>query len=315
MNAASSLTAALLVVALSLGAARVAAAGEDDLGTLIADLLSGTGKRADRAIERLRYLGPDRAGPPLRTLLQSPDTAARIAASAALVLVRDPAAAPALAQALSDEDWEVRRNAAQALASVRARHQARALEGPLARDPNLRVRKACATALGDLGAGGPALARAAVRDASLEVRLLALDALAKGMDAKNAVQIRPLLKDGSGLVRFGTARALAWMGDGAARPFLDGAVRGDPENARRAVTVLGDVPKPWAVELLVVALAGEETVRFAAAEALARRGDRRAIPVLVAVSRGHHEGSQRASAALDALGVPPAERVPSADAP
>jgi len=288
------------------------AASADDPEVLVRDIVAGPGLRADRAAERLRFLGPERAGPLLRPLLSNPQARVREAASAALVVVRDRASEPALRLCLDDEDWEVRRNCAQALGNLRSRPAGSALARHLEADSNVRVRKACATALGETGARGEALAKAARRDAELEVRLAALDALAKSPGLRESgsekvdAMLQALLSDASEMVRFGAARALAWRGAAAGRTFLAGAVRGaDGEKSRRAVSILADVPNPWAGELLAGASASPDAdTRFEAARALARRGDARGRAALHAMAgeRGASADAVRARKALESLG-------------
>lgn len=299
---------ALLAAAPARGAPAVE---EPELAALLATLVRGSPGEASRAAERLRYLGPSRAGPALRTLLASDDVRTRVAASAALVIVRDPRSAAALAGRLVDDEWEVRRNAADALSALRARSSVSALEKCVLEDRHARVRRSCVRALGEIGGGARALARCAGHDGELELRLAALDALAKRMDRGAAPALRPLLRDGSGLVRFAAARALAWMGDAAGRSFLAAeAVSADPEHSRRAVQVLADVPKSWALDQLARALASTDLpTRHAAAVGLAKRGDARGGRQLARLSLQVAGEEQRlATRACDDLGWSPEER-------
>lgn len=274
-------------------------------------LLHGRPGQADQAIERLRYLGPGRAGAALRGLLKSPSTQARIRASDALVRVVDPGSAAALAEALAtDEDWEVRRNSADALGALVAKSQRKALETALRVDTNRRVRKSSALALGRVGSAGKALTRAAAVDPDLEVRLAALDALSRAFDRAAVAPARKLLTDPSSMVQFGAARALAWNGDAAGRKFLEQALASDDEEgARRSVVVLADLPKPWASDLLLAASSRDSELGFEAARALARRDDERGLRALVRIELGDGELAAAASAALDELGIEEARRM------
>ncbi len=295
-----------LLVALTLAAASPAFA-RDDLDTLLSQVAAGPGAVREHAIDRLAYLGPHQAGPGLIVLLQSPSESARVGASEALVVVRVPMAAVALRAALADEDWEVRRNAAQALGALASPGAGRRLAKALLHDAEVQVRLACAAALARTGGGGWALARAAARDPSLEVRLTALDALAHRPAPSQAPHLWPLLADRTGLVRFAAARALAWSGDRRGRAFLARALFGrDSDDRARAVTVLADSPTRWARDQLAHALATKD-IALAAASALATRGDRRGIVALVRMSEGGPEASA-ALAKLDELNVPLAER-------
>lgn len=281
----------------------------DEVARLLRDLLSG-GSAAQAATERLRFLGPDRAGPPLRALLNGDSVPARIAASAALALVRDPGSTASLVEHLSDEDWEVRRNCANALGVLKARSAGKGLVKALDGDPQTRVRKAAALALGEVGGAAGSLGRAAKADRELEVRLAALDALARSMDPSANPAVRPLLRDASGFVRFAAARALAWTGDASARAFLSSELSApEAESRQRAITVLSDVPRSWAGDLLARALDTEDADSAdAAAQALARRGDRRGIGHLARVEAEGGARGTKAGAALDGLGVALEER-------
>jgi HEAT repeat protein len=290
------------VAALLVGAT-ARADGADELPGLLRALVSGSVGESNHAIDRLRYLGPGVAGPPLRALLTTGDERAREAASSALVAIHDKGSAEALEHALKDEDWEVRRNAVNALANLKARHATHAIEDMLKSDEQVRVRKACVPALAALNGSTTVLAGAAVGDAALEVRLAALDALAHAMDRHVAGKLRPLLDDTSSLIRFAAARALAWQDDKAARKFLTEALdSGDPEQAHRAVTALSDVPSTWAVDLLAHMLEGDdEQVGCDAAAALARREDPRGAHYLLKVATSGGPQAQKAQSWLDQL--------------
>lgn len=292
-----------------LGVPRVGAA--DEVQEQLHLLLNGRPGQVDQAIERLRYLGPGRAGGALRALLKSPSTSARIRASDALVRVIDPGSAHALAEALAtDEDWEVRRNCADALGALVAKSQRKALEKALRVDTNRRVRKSSALALGRVGSAGSALAHAAAVDPDLEVRLAALDALSRAFDKSAVTPARKLLTDSSSMVRFGAARALAWNGDAAGRRFLEQALASDDEEgSRRAVVVLADLPKPWASDILLSASAQDSERGIESARALARRDDERGLRALLRIEQAGGELGDAATAALDDLGIEEARRV------
>jgi HEAT repeat protein len=279
---------------------------------LLQQLVHGSLGESNRAIDRLRFLGPSVAGPALQNLLESNDSDARVAASGALVVIHYRGAEHALENALAhDDDWEIRRNAVNALAALHDRRASRLMAQALRTDTQPRVRKACATALATLGGSDAALVTGA-SDANIEVRLAALDGLAHSMDRHIAPRLRPLLTDSSGLVRFAAARALAWSNDTAGRRFLTEAVgSSEPEFIRRGVTALSDVPHGWATELLVHTLDsadGEAAVNAGAA--LARRKDVRGTRYLMKVASSGGPEASKAQEWLDRIA--PAD--PDADA-
>lgn len=296
-------------VATILLAASLAFAGEvradAEVSGHIAQMLRGPAGATHRAIERLAFLGPERAGPALRAMLENPDPRQRILATEALIVVRDPRSAKALERRLEDDDWEVRANAATALGRLKHRTSAGALEKALRGDGHVRVRKASATALGEIGAGYPALVEVARQDGDLEMRLMVLDHLARPPAKKASPKLRPLLEDPSGMVRFATARTLAWHADPAARRFLAARLaEGSAEEQRRAVTVLADAPAPWSADLLASALEGSDGgARHRAAVALAERRDRRGFEYLQRTAAGDDpQAAEEAVLALERLG-------------
>lgn len=301
---------AAVLLALLVPLVAATAEAREDVAPYIAVILQGPGPAADRAAERLRHIGPQRSGPPLRALLTHVDERVRIAASSALIVVRDPASAKALEHALEgDEDWEVRQNAALALGSVRAKSSRAALEGRLGADPHRRVRKASAVALGQLGAGLRPLVAAARKDADLEVRLAALDAARNAVDGPAGKLLRPLLEDPAELIRFAAARSLAWHGDPAATRFLTTQLRnGEPEQQRRVVAICADLPRERSVGLLELALeASDADARFSAAVALAGLERRSGLVALsrMAIDEASPSLARRAAAELERRGVAP----------
>lgn len=282
----------------------------DEVQQQIQVLIQGQRSQQTHAVERLRYLGAARSGPALRALLTHPMASVRIAVSDALVIVRDPSSAAALATALaSDDDWEVRRNSADALGALGAKSQRSVLVTASQTDANRLVRKASVIALGKVGGAGAALAKCARSDSNFEVRLAALDALARGSDRKSMVSVRKLLEDRSTMIQFAAARALAWNGDAPGRAFLSRAIASESdEDAGRAVLILADLPKSWAADLLFEATKRPSESGVDAARALAKRGDKRGLRSLVAFSVVEGELGSAARSGLDELGIDVATR-------
>lgn len=296
---------ACAVAAAVVFAPRLAQAGREEVPALMRQLVTGTIGEQNRAIDRLKYLGPDVSGPSLRLMLASEDPQDRLAATSALVVVHYRGAQAALESVLTrDEDWEVRRNAVNALAGIRATHATPLIAKALQKDAQAKVRKACVSALSTLGGGTSALAAAAVHDDTLEIRLAALDALSHSMDRSVAPTVRPLLGDSSGLLRFAAARTLAWQGDAAAKKFLTEALNSkDSESIRRGVTALSDVPSEWAADLLAHAADGsDELAACDAAAALARRTDARGTKKLLEIANAGGATADRAQQWLTRLG-------------
>jgi HEAT repeat protein len=122
--------------------------------------------------------------PYLRQVLKDEDWRIRRAAAEALGQIGDPQATPALIQALRDEDFWVRRAAAEALGQIGDPQATPALAQAL-RDEMWLVRLAAAEALGQIGdpQATPALIQA-LQDEDSDVRRAAARALRK-IDAKD----------------------------------------------------------------------------------------------------------------------------------
>lgn len=296
----------VLLLATSAQAART-----DNVNELVQQVLGGPSVAADRAAERLRFLGPDKAGPALRIHLMSPDQRTRAAVTSALVIVRDPGSVKLLQKlVVEDEFWEVRRNAANGLGAMKAKGATSALEKALRTDSKTVVRSACIRALDKIGGGAGALADAVVKESELELRLAALDAIAHQKNKSVRGKLRPLMSDSSELIRFASARALAWQDDAEARKFLEKAVSAtESDVARRAITASSDVPSAWAVKLFERGMSHTDLgVQVAAAQELAKRKDARGTRFLAKMSLLSGPEADAAKRALDSLGIGAADR-------
>jgi beta-lactamase regulating signal transducer with metallopeptidase domain len=165
----------------------------------------------------------------------------------------DPRAVAALLEALKDSDREVRENAMQALANLRAPE-----------------------ALGPM--------RAALKDSSPDVREQAAFALGQMHDRESVEALSAALADESASVREQAAFALGQIGDPRAGAALSAALKDESANVReQAVFALGQLRDRAAVEPLIAALEDENaSVREQAAFALGQIGDPRAIDGLTA---------------------------------
>ena len=165
------------------------------------------------------------------------------------------AALSALTRAVDDEHPSVRYAALLSLGELAAGSAADAVAARLG-DGEPLVREAAAIALGQLGAGGGARAwsalESALRAGEPEVRFQAVASLAEIDAARAAPLVVALLDDDDAKVR---AQAAAALGDSGERRYAD-----------RIARLLDD----------------SDDVRNEAALALARLGDRRAVPTLVA---------------------------------
>ncbi len=173
----------------------------------------------DGAILALRRIGTP-AIPPLIRTLKSPNVLLRRAAASGMIGIGSPAANAALAEALRDEDSEVRAEAALALGWKGNVAAVPPLVKALS-DPDWRVVDAAVSALGDIGtkAINPLLSVLASGEAGVELQ-------------------------------YQVSRALAAMGREAV-PDLIAALDTGPEVVQRWVAVaLGEIGDPRAVEPL-----------------------------------------------------------------
>jgi hypothetical protein len=205
--------------------------------------------------------------------LSSPDLVTRRSAATTLGQVGSDAAVPALAEALTDEDPDVRWRAAEALGQIRSDAAVPALAAAL-HDPHAYVRWRAAASLGFVrsNAAVPALAGA--------------------------------LGDDDARVREYAVWALGRVGNGTAIPVLGAALGHEDANVRaRAARSLGDLRSEAAVDPLGEALADANPhVRAQAAEALGMTGSHAAAPALSMALRDDDGQVRRAAAqALDDL--------------
>jgi HEAT repeat protein len=187
-------------------------------------------------------------------------------------------AEPALLRACEDSHASVRYAALLSLGELAAAAAVGTLAAHLA-DVEPLCREAAAIALGQLGAAGgdaawTALA-AALTAAEPEVRFQAIASLAEIDAARAAPLVLPLCTDADAKVRAQAAAALGDAGDD-----------GDGRHRAALAQLLDDVRE----------------VRHEAALALARLGDRRALPALTA-ALDDRDRAYDAAAALAALGI------------
>lgn len=186
-----------------------------------------------------------------------------------------PPALTALGRAVDDPHPSVRYAALLSLGELAAAESVDALVAHLS-DEEALCREAAAIALGQLGDAGGARAwdalAASLTSEAPELRFQAIASLAEIDAARAAPLVVALVDDPDAKVR---AQALAALGDAADASYVDRV-------ARR--------------------LDDEDEVRHEAALALARLGDRRALPLLVA-ALGRRERALDAATALAALGV------------
>ena len=196
----------------------------------------------------------------------------------------DPRAVAALVEALKDSDREVREQAMQALARMRAPEALDAIRAALG-DQNPSVREQAAFALGQYRdrTSVDALV-AALKDSSADVREQAVFALGQIKESRAGDALAATLKDADADVREQAAFALGQLRYRAAVEALGASLKDSSASVReQAAFALGQIRDARAVDALVVALRNESaSVREQAAFALGQIGDARAIEGLTA---------------------------------
>ncbi|MCG3178746.1 MAG: hypothetical protein BIFFINMI_01075 [Phycisphaerae bacterium] len=241
-------------------------------------LLVGRDTRAtDNAAWALSTLGKD-AEPALAPLLKSLGKGGYTGHFAARSLGNIGAPAFAgLVKALSDRESDVRANAARALgwAGPAAADAAAPLADRLAKDAELVVRAAAATAIGCIAPQSQAALVAALSDKEYNVRVAAAEALGNcGPAAKGAADaLVKLLADPRGEVRRAAVQALGRLGEAAA---LATALSADDAQVRgwsaRALGDMGNAAAAAVPALVKAAADGDPQVRREAVLSLALLG-------------------------------------------
>ena len=214
---------------------------------------------ADRAVRQAAIGALTAIGEPsvpvLGLCLSDPQPDVQEAASSVLASIADERVLIPLIDALQNRDWIVRMHAAKGLGRIK---DARAIEPliPLLQDKVKAVRQEVTIALAEIGDSAlPSLVEA-LKHPEWLVRLHAVEALAKS-GSPDAVEplLWVLFNDQDQAVREDVVRALGQLRDGRAMEFL--------------VTVMN-----------------EPGLRPLAVDSLGMVGDRRAVPVLIAVLEG-----------------------------
>lgn len=272
---------------------------------------------------RLERLTPAQARPLLSKVLEDPDVGVRLAAAQAVEQLGILGFGRKVLGWLQESDARLRA-AATDLLILDPVPEAVAPLGRVLADPDPRVRKGAALALGEMGrlpsgASGEGLqGRAAAQllgrldDPQSDVRIAVIDSLARLGDARAVLPLVAKTQDSEPEVRVAVVRALGVLGDARASGALLLAARDrDPMVVSQAVQALGWLADPGVVPSLVV-LSEELTAvaaRRAALVSLAWLGrlpspqQRAAIERLVA-ALGDPDLRASAQGALRLLGAP-----------
>ncbi len=172
-------------------------------------------------------------------------------------------------------------------------------------DPAVEVRRAAASALGDIGEPAIAPLARVLREAGAELRLEA--AIAVGRIEPNAATEAILVTavgDEDPNVRWVAGLALGARGHEKAVGALIEILRhGEEYDQTRAARFMGEMKAVEAVDALVGALdEGVWSVRLAARDALVEIGDAAVAPLLMAAADGNRRVRMKAASALGRLG-------------
>jgi HEAT repeat protein len=280
---------------------RLAAIGADSLPVLAAALDDRDSTSRSIASSAIARIGAD-ARPYLEHVIGHGSTNAALAAISAAVELGDEALAPSIAQILDHDERHVRSFARGALRKIGGPDAAAALSVDLVAG---RFDDAweSAGALAALGSAGvAALVRSLTESDGAERASIqrAVKAAGHGL-VDPAVD---LLASHDPTTRLGAARLLMSIGGPAIDPLGPLTTHADQDVAELAVTVLGEIGDPSALDAIVRA-AGDDRimVRRGAARALVMSADASAIPTLVELLQDDDNIVRRtAGAALAELG-------------
>jgi HEAT repeat protein len=254
------------------------------LRELLGDEDPGIHRSAAEALVELYERGKDLTA--LRDLLMEKGLGVRQHASAALARMGDKQAVPALRKLLEDTEPDLRRSAAKALAQL-GENQAEPDLLIRLQDKAPNVRRSAAEALVELYERGKDLT--ALRDLlnyeDSSARWLAAAALARMGDKQALPALRKLLKSGEQKLMQDAAARLTRMGDKPAMPDLNDLLKVEepkPKVWLDAAAALVELYERWKdlSALRELLKFQNNSVRLYASVALARMGDKQAVPAL-----------------------------------
>lgn len=218
--------------------------------------------------------------------------------------IEDSLVIKALAQALQDEDWEVRKQAAWALGEMKDPSIVVYLTKAILDESNWQVREQLANSLGNMedDRAVTALASIVTNDENWRVRMEAAQALGDIGSSKAIDALSKASSDANREVRREAVYALGEIHDTKAVEALILSLKDvDWEIRRRAAWSLGEIESHEAVEPLILALKDEHPeVRVEAVEALSQINDYRAVESLTAILSD--ENWEVREKAIEALG-------------
>lgn len=234
----------------------------------------------------------------------------REAAPAELAALGDPAAIPALAEALGDESWDVRLAAAEALVTLHDERATAALLALIADTPgspplsevDLHVARgafqAAIAALGAIGdpAAAPRLAEIAATDPWNENATAAAEAL-DAIGAPAVGSIADVLAGVDPEAALELVGLLGTLGDAALEPLIEALDDPRPEVRIAAATALAEFGQPAVEPLRALLDAKSRDLRAAAARSLGTIGDTASTRAIVGLL-GDSETSAAATRAL-----------------
>ena len=259
------------------------------LEPLIKALGDKAGNARSNAAEALGMIGDKRTVELIITAIGNKNWRVRYNRDAVKTMIKfgDSAVEP-LIKALEDEVWNVRYIAAEALRKIGDKRAVEPLIKAL-EDKNTRIGSKTASALGEIRDKRAVLPLIkALEDEDENVRYIAAEALGKIGDKRAVEPLTKALEDE--YTRDSAVEALLRFGGGAVEPLINTLKDKDEEVRYKAAKALGKTGDKRAVEPLIKALEDEYySVRQNAAGALDKIGDKRAVIPLIKTLEDENE--------------------------
>ncbi|MCK5685963.1 HEAT repeat domain-containing protein [bacterium] len=233
---------------------------------------------------------------PLITQLSDSDREMRAFAAKALGETQDPRVIDHLINALGDESWSVRRNAAESLINM-GKVVIKPLAGAL-KNKNEDIRYWAIRILGELGSIGLDPLILLLEKGTKDMRILAAEAVGETKDERAVPYLIKVLSDKSWSVRKNAAKSLEKLGEVAVPDLTKELSNKNPDVQYWIVKILGNLGK-YAVKEIISSLNDEDSLsRYGAEKIFEYMGKIAVEPLIEILKFGKKEMRKNAAEAL-----------------